>query len=226
MAGERLRVFCSCVLLAASVAAMEAGGWVVITVTDLPDHVVVGEPLTVTYAVRQHGMRLLSGLSGHVEARLRTAVVRADAVPLQEVGHYSATLTFPDAGNWVVEISSGFGGQLNSSRIALNAIERDRLPLAVSPEERGRQLFVAKGCITCHVHRAIDGRSTSAGPSLTGKRYRLEPLMQFLAHPPQSEPFEPGRWQMPDLKLRDREISALAAFLKAEPTVSRQPRSQ
>ena len=28
--------------------ALEAGGWVVITVTDLPDHVVVGKPVTLT----------------------------------------------------------------------------------------------------------------------------------------------------------------------------------
>jgi hypothetical protein len=42
-------------------------------------------------------------------------------------------------------------------------------------------------------------------------------LRRFLANPTQSEPFEPGRWQMPDLNLHDREIASLVAFLNAEP---------
>ena len=219
----RVHVMLLSVLLAASVIALEAGGWAVITVTDLPDYVVVGKPATVAFAVRQHGMRLLDGLSGQIEARFKTAVVRAAAVPTEEPGHYSSTLTFPAAGEWSVEIVSGYGGPLNSSRIALQAIHGDQPPLAVSAEERGRRLFVAKGCLTCHAHRAIDGRSTAAGPSLTGRRYQPDYLKQFLAHPPQTEPFEPGRWQMPDLRLRDHEIAALMAFINADSTVSSQP---
>ena len=67
MAGVRCHVLVS-VLVAFCTVALDAGGWVVITVTELPDSVVTNQPLTITYAVRQHGMRLLGGLDGRVEA--------------------------------------------------------------------------------------------------------------------------------------------------------------
>lgn len=195
----------------------------VITVTDLPDHVVVGKSVTLTYAVRQHGRHLLGSLAGRIEARAGADVVRTAAVPASEPGYYSATLTLPYAGDWKVDILSGFSGQLNGSRITLQAIDRGQSAPAVSEAERGQRLFVAKGCITCHVHGAVEGRSTSAGPALTAKRYQPEYLKRFLAHPPQPEPFEPGRWQMPDLKLHDRDIASLMAFINAEPPASPQP---
>jgi len=212
---------CLSVFLTLSAVALEAGGWAVITVTDLPDYVVVGEPVTLTYAVRQHGMRLLTGLTGKIEARAGADIVHTAAVRVSEPGHYSATLTFPNAGTWTIAISSGFGGQFDGSRITLQAIERDRPAPTVSEVERGQRLFVAKGCITCHVHRAIEGRSTSAGPALTKKRYEPERLKRFLAHPPQAEPFEPPRWQMPDLNLHDKDIASLMAFINS--TDSPQP---
>lgn len=215
MAAGSFRFICAIAVLLAT-AALDAGGWVVITVTELPEYVVVGEPVTLTYGVRQHGMRLLTGLNGRIDARSGTAVVSTSAVASAEAGHYSAALTLPHAGDWTVDILSGFGGQLNSSQIILHAIERRHASPALSEAERGRRLFVAKGCITCHAHAAVAGRSTWAGLALTGKRYPAEYLKQFLARPPQSEPFEPPRWQMPDLQLQGKEIAALVAFLTAD----------
>jgi len=61
--------------------ALEAGGWAVIIVRDLPDHVVVGKSVTLTYAVRQHGMHLLGNLTGKIEARAGTDVVHPAAAP-------------------------------------------------------------------------------------------------------------------------------------------------
>ena len=66
-----------CVFLAT--AALNAGGWAVITVVRTPDTVVAGEPVTVTYAARQHGQALLNGLQGRIEARLDETVIRATA---------------------------------------------------------------------------------------------------------------------------------------------------
>ncbi len=223
MAAAGIRFICSGVFLTLAVVALEAGGWVVITVTELPDYVAVGKPVTLTYAVRQHGMRLLGSLTGRIEARRGTNAVRTAAVPASEPGHYSATLTLPYAGDWTVDILSGFGGQLNSSRITLEAIDPGRPAPAVSEAERGQRLFVAKGCITCHVHGAVEGRSTSVGPALTAKRYPAEYLKRFLAHSPQGEQFEPARWQMPDLKLHDKDIVLLMAFINAAPPGSPQP---
>lgn len=223
MAAGWIRLVCSGVLLTLAVVALEAGGWVVITVTDLPDHVIVGKSVTLTYAVRQHGMHLLGSLSGRIEARAGTHVVRTAAVPASEPGYYSATLTLPDAGDWTVDIHSGFSGPLNDSRITLQAIDRGRPAPAVSDAERGQRLFVAKGCITCHVHAAVEGRSVSAAAALTAKRYEPEHLQRILAHPPQAESFDPGRWQMPDLNLDEREIASLMAFINAGPPARPQP---
>jgi mono/diheme cytochrome c family protein len=223
MAAGSIRLFWTGVLLTVAVVVVEAGGWVVITVTDLPDYVVVEKPVTLTYAVRQHGMHLLGGLTGRIEARAGINVVRAPAVPTSELGHYSATFTLPYGGDWTVDILSGFSGQLNGSRITLKAVNRGRPAPTVSEQERGQRLFVAKGCITCHVHGAVDGRSTSAGPALTAKRYQAEYLKRFLAHPPQAEPAAAGRWQMPDLMLHERDIVSLMAFITAKPPGTPEP---
>src|SRR5216117_4585908 len=45
------------------------GGWAAITVEDLPDYVVARQPLVLSFMVRQHGVRPLSGLNPTVEAK-------------------------------------------------------------------------------------------------------------------------------------------------------------
>ena len=45
------------------------GGWAVVTVDDLPDYVVAGQPVRLSFVVRQHGMTPLDGLRPSVEAR-------------------------------------------------------------------------------------------------------------------------------------------------------------
>jgi mono/diheme cytochrome c family protein len=218
----RMRATCArlitSTLVGLAVVALEAGGWVVITITDVPDHVVAGKPVTFTYGVRQHGRHLLQRLAGSIEARAGSEVVRAVAAETSDPGHYSATLTLPHAGEWTVDILSGFSGSLNAARVALLAIDEGQSAPVLTETERGRRLFAAKGCITCHAHRAVLGRSTSAGATLTARRYAPAYLANFLARPPQIEPYVAGEWQMPDLKLRDSEIAALVAFLNADTT--------
>ena len=84
-------------VLFVSATVLDAGGWAVVTIT-APDTVIVGQPVTVTYAVRQHGQRLIDDLRGHVEARLGDTVIKATANGRPAAGNYLATLTLPRAG--------------------------------------------------------------------------------------------------------------------------------
>lgn len=196
---------------------LNAGGWAVVALLDLPDQVVAGSPVTLTYAVRQHGRSLLGGLTGEVEARAEATIVRADATAASDVGHYSATITLPYPAVWTIDINSGFLANAGTSRITLQAIAPGVPAPFLSDFERGQRLFAAKGCVTCHLHSAVKagGLVVRVGPALTGKRYQPEYLKQFLANPSQTRSIESGTWRMPDLKLRDHEIAALVSFINA-----------
>jgi hypothetical protein len=210
------RVGCAGLVLLVASAVVEAGNWVVITVKNLPDHIVVGTPVTLTYAVRQHGMHLLGGLHGQLEMRAGADVVRAATTAAPEVGYYSATFTLPRPGAWTIDVVSGFGGGIDRSRIMIQAIEAAGQAPALSEAERGQRLFTGKGCITCHVHGAANGHSASIAQELTSKRYQPEYLKRLLGNPPPPRPGQPDEvWGMPNLGLRDSEIASLVAFLNA-----------
>jgi mono/diheme cytochrome c family protein len=93
------------VMLAAPVFA---GGWAVVTLDELPGYAVAGEPLVVTFAVRQHGNHLMGGLEPKITLRRidEPKWMIVNAVPQRETGHYSAILTFPAAGVWRWEIDA------------------------------------------------------------------------------------------------------------------------
>ena len=79
-----------------------AGGWAVITLDSLPGGVTAGQPLTIGFTVRQHGITPLGGLDP--EIRLTNSASGESftvyAVEQGENGHYSATITLPDSGSW------------------------------------------------------------------------------------------------------------------------------
>ena len=150
-----------------------------ITVVRTPDTVVVGEPVTVTYAARQHGQTLLNGLQGQIEARLGETVIHATATALSENGHYAATLTLPRAGTWTLDIESGFHG--SAGRAAIRAIEPGSSVPALSREVRGQRLFVSKGCARCHLE------SWSSAPRLNPSGYETGYLTRFLTSPPKPD---------------------------------------
>lgn len=208
-------------LLLLAMAAL-AGGWAVVTVEDLPDHVVAGRPVQLEFTVRQHGVEPRTGLEPQVEARGRGAPMRAVAAPAGAAGRYRATLTLPEPGDWTLTIHSGLG----KSRVALlpiAAVAPGTAPAALSDSERGRRLFVAKGCVSCHLHRAVAGSGTYAvGPELTERPLAPDYLARFLADPSVS-PSNRGRGDgaMPDLELDQAEIGALVAFLGGERRASR-----
>ena len=216
-----LRRLTPLVLLFPTIAAL-AGGWAVTTVEDLPDHVVAGRPVNLEFTVRQHGVSPMTGLEPQVEVRGRGTPMRAMAAPAGAAGRYRATLTLPEPGDWTLTIHSGFG-KSRISLLPIAAVAPGATPPALSDAERGQRLFVAQGCVTCHVQRAVAGSGTYAvGPDLTERPLAPDYLARYLADPSISPSNRSrGDGAMPDLDLDAAEIGALVAFLGGERRASR-----
>jgi len=218
MLKKRWIVALPAVLLATGFARY-AGGWAVVSVQDLPDYAVAGQPLTLTYTVRQHGDNLLNDLRGSVAARSKGAIVEVPAKATGQPGTYSATLTLPNAGDWSVTIESGFGKSRVAS-IPMRALETGTKTLpAMTPDERGRRLFVAKGCVTCHTHSDSKADLGEFAPELTGKKFAPSYLAEFLANPSIKPPTVKDL-RMPNMNLKKQEISALVAFINSDRKVA------
>lgn len=202
------------VLLAVPVLAGFRGGWAVITVEELPDHASVGEPLALEFTVRQHGVQPMRDLTPVVEATAAGKTARVRATAGSRSGVYTATVVPPAAGDLEIHIASSFGNSdVTLQPIHTHPAGRKSLPL--TDFERGRRLFVAKGCVTCHLHAEFKGRTLAeVGPELTDRRYTAEFLSKWLAEPPKTP--TRGTFAMPDLDLDAREIASLTAFINAE----------
>jgi hypothetical protein len=188
------------------------GGWAVTTVEDLPDYAVAGQPVSLTFTVRQHGFRPVDGLKPRVEARAGALTTTALASATTG-GRYSTTITLPRPGDWTITIHSGFGNA-KTTLVPVHAVAPGSRALpSLTDAERGRRLFVAKGCVTCHVE-------IRAGPDLSGKRYPPAYLTQLLAEPQRVLPARSGTFPMPDLNLKPREIAALVTYLNANGRVA------
>ena len=220
MTRRLLRILPVAVLLPSLAAFF--GGWATITLDNLPDRVTVRQPLGLTFMVRQHGRTPLRGLNASVTARSAGRELRAVATPLPAAGRYTATLMLPEPGDWTITIHSGFG----NSNLTLPPLVVVEAATATAPSpaeaERGRRLFVAKGCVTCHLHRAVEGSGqVAAGPELTDRGLAAEYLRRFLADP-SIKPPQPGTTLgMPNLELKPAEIAALTAFLTMTRQASR-----
>lgn len=200
-----------------TLGAVRLGGWAVVTVEKIGDYLVVGKPTQLTFAVRQHGVTLMTDLSPTVVAKSGRREVTARAERLS-TGGYRAELTVPEPGEWRISINSGFlksRGELLPTR----AIASTESALAPLPDrERGRMLFAAKGCVTCHVHADVDIRGEVAddGPDLSSKRFAAEYLAQFLADPSIKPQDAKSTARMPNLALKQADIAYLVAFINAE----------
>lgn len=88
---------------------VHAGGWAVITLDELPDEVIAGQPLTIGFMVRQHGRTPIEIAEIPIEVRHSETgeTLTFTATPDGETGHYRAELSFPQPGRWVWEIQSG-----------------------------------------------------------------------------------------------------------------------
>ena len=185
-----------------------------ITVEDLPDSMAAGEPVELAFTVRQHGAEPMSDASPWIHVRQGSAKQRFAAKREGAPGRYVAAVTLPRAGEWSLTIDSDF----NENRVTLLPMlatgPGTHAPPALSPHERGRRLFVAKGCLTCHVHAAVEGSGkASVGPDLTEPRFDAGYMARILDDPsilPAS-----GTFRMPDLELKPHEIEAIVAFLEA-----------
>ena len=95
------------VLLATTSAAL-AGGWAVVTLDAPPGEIRAGEPWTVGFTVLQHGQTPVHGFADgtpvepllvarNLDAGRRVEVI---GTPTEEVGHFTAEVTFPVEGEW------------------------------------------------------------------------------------------------------------------------------
>lgn len=290
----KIRIALAFAVLVSLVSALPvlAGGWAVITLDKLPTDVVAGKPLTVGFTVRQHGITPMDGLEPMVTARLgfsETFVVQAE--PEGERGHYAATLTFPEEGNWEWSIQAFsmdqrmpgltvsapeagsanrpaanmgvqpdasallfvlrtlvFGAALASLTLAFrrksraagafaalcllvgtgtfvigattSRVEAQSKPASessVSQVETGRQLFIAKGCITCHYNDRAASRNDywtveMGAPDLSNYSAHPDVLFIRLKDPVAAK----SDTKMPDLGLKKTEIEALIAFINSK----------
>jgi mono/diheme cytochrome c family protein len=200
------------------VAAVHAGGWAIVTVRDLPEYAIAGEPLQLTFMVRQHGMSPVGGLAPDVAAKSGAETVKASAVRTKKTGEYRATLVLPRPGNWTIHVDTI---EWNDATLPeLTVIARGgSAPAPLSKPALGERLFVSKGCIGCHIHREVPARNlVDVGPDLTGKRFPDKYLTSLLADPQATlrRDSEPEGGDMPDLGLTKSEIAALAAFINRE----------
>jgi hypothetical protein len=192
-----------------------AGGWAVITVQNLPEYLVAGKPTTITFLIRQHG-RTLADMNASLSAAgsnglSASAVVTRTGNP----GEYKAVFSVPQPGDWTIRIDADLGQSIWRPIKAVLADEAAPAPL---PEVvRGEHLFVAKGCITCHVNKEVEGRNLlSAGPELTGKKYPADFLKKFLLDPAGTMGKATQEFEMPNLNLSKNEVDAISAFMNRD----------
>jgi hypothetical protein len=267
------------------------GGWAVVTLDRLPAQVIAGEPVSIGFMIRAHGVTPVNtdGLSieaNHLESGERLSV---SAVSGDSEGHYTAVLTFPRSGAWEWGVSMGpysftqpmptlevLSAELASpvdgrpasagfipalwtaagvsmalavglllrrkparwaAALAITALAAVSLGMAISaspasgifrnPERNltgteyswdasGADLFVAKGCVICHIHGDIPAKyvdfQTGVGPNLTSYAAAPAFLELWLSNPAGVKP----KTQMPNLELSEAEIDALISFLNAE----------
>jgi len=199
-------------LLLAPLPSSSMGGWAAISVEDLPDYALPGRPFDLVFTVRQHGVEPLSGLEPTVDFVSGSSRQSVAATATGESGVYRTTVLFPTPGDWTVTINSGFGPS-RVTLVPITAIQVAGALPTLQEAERGRRLFVAKGCVTCHTNaEAPPERSWNIGPELTGKRYPDELLKQRLTDPKSVMP----EAKMPNLHLKPAEIAALTAFINTE----------
>ena len=292
----RIAIISTFLMTCATVIPVFAGGWAVITLDELPSGVVAGEPLTVGFTVLQHGRTPMTDLEPTVTARLSDGKpITFFAAPGEKPGYYTATLTFPEEGNWdwsiqaftmdqkmpalnvtspsavtlsqpaaqaessafnsspllivgILAIGTGMVGLVSAFRhksrftLGLTAvclligvaslIAASASPAKVEAQsssetlngsslaqvELGEQLFVAKGCITCHVNTKV----TNSYDYLTVQFENATNLSNFSAHPDvlrmrlKDPTSVKSDTQMPNLDLTEVEIEALVTFINSK----------
>ena len=212
---------CAIALLMVPALPGPFGGWTVITVRQLPEYLEIGTPTQLVFDIRQHGRELMNDRSptvtlkkagsGWLSKKQRFSAVRAEAP-----GRYVATITPEDGGMVEVTIDADWHGS-EVTLVPIRVVTRGEKPASLAAHDRGRQLFVAAGCVTCHAKlddaQLADRKVIPVGPALTGRQFPVEWLAQKLANP---AAFRVGAGQesvMPALGLSEGEIAALVSYV-------------
>ena len=220
MNSRRGRLVTLAVLLAMAAVTVYAGGWSIITLADFPDYALAGKPVTLTLSVRQHGNHLVDGLKPALRASAAGGLqVDAEAKPTGNEGEYTATLRLASPGEWTIRVDGGFNPEdktrsYNAMTLPSLAVVRDASSAVptFSEAERGSRLFVAKGCVGCH--------ASGTDKDVTQKQFAGDYLAKFLADP------SIRKVDMPNLKLKESEISSLIAFINSQASATKKKASE
>ena len=118
----------------------------------------------------------------------------------------------------LVGIGSFIIGAGSGSRVEAQAqLPAQAVGEEISQVELGRQLFVAKGCITCHANSKISNSSAywtidMGATNLSTFSAIPEALFLRLKDPASVK----SDTKMPNLELREEEIEALVAFINSK----------
>jgi cytochrome c len=212
-------------LLLIPAAPVAFGGWAVITVQELPAYLAVGRSTTLEFTIRQHGRTPMNDLSPTVKlTRVGAGWLSKGqlfrAVRGQEPGRYEAVVTPEDTGAVAITIDANW----HVARVTLlpiRVVAPGQTPASLAAAERGRDLFVAKGCVTCHVKsddpQLGERQVVAVGPNLTGRKYPVDWLAQKLADPAQFRAVSGQDAVMPNLGLENAEIAALVGYVNRKP---------
>jgi len=208
-------------LIAATPTAF--GGWAVVTLQEVPEYLEVGNTTTISFKIRQHGRTLLDDRSPTVsmvdpDASFLSRLFNRNSVRAtrgSEPGLYEAPITPSDTGETSLVIDTdlfSWRTKLLPIRIVATGETAPRMDLG----ERGKHLFAAKGCATCHAKHDepafADQNLVQVGPDLTGRTYPAEWLATKIGDPSQNRVIA-GDILMPRLELDQSEIEALVRFI-------------
>jgi hypothetical protein len=191
-----------------------AGGWSVATLDDWPTQVVANQPFTISYSLRQHGVRLFRNQFGSAifeQPEQGGSPLTFEAGPTFGEGHYKATITLPSAGQWQWQLDAFGHHAMPPITVHAGPPPAGQAFEIPQPATLGRILFVAKGCSSCHRHEALPG-GYSIGPPLPDRTLTAEFLRQWLGDPKSLLPTA----RMPNLGMQPGEIEALTAFLMSD----------
>ena len=127
-----LVLFCLLLLPAPALA----GGWAVVTLDTLPGAVTAGEPVSIGFTVRQHGLTPLRVEQIRVSAQNEAGGERLEwiARPEGKAGHFSVEITLPAPGRWTWGVSTGLYPEIQTMPV-----------ITVSPEATASQEAPASG---------------------------------------------------------------------------------
>jgi hypothetical protein len=220
-----LRFAAPLLLLSLAASTPHAGGAPMISLTSLPTHFVVGEAATLSFFGIQHGNGIGPEWDAVVVAGGVSAPVTRDAG-----GRFHAIITPVSAGKTDVSLHLVRKGSAPTAEGGSRPVmtfwsQRRLLPVTTVPPgtqpplqpaaDRGRHLYVAKGCISCHGHAELaDLREPGGTRDLTGRRYDTRYLERLLLDPYSVLPQNPSPiGSMPTLVLNYEEVDALVAFI-------------